>query len=180
MLEHYDYETMIFNEAPLRPEEQTDLQAHLEQCDECRSLAAAWQGMQRDLSAAPVQAPAAGFAGRWEQRLEHDHQRTHHKQALVSLGLSMAGALFLVLALVFWLSPVFATPKVYLYAFLYQALNLIVAADMVQNMLFGFVRSAASPLTLVIGLILVGIVSQLGVLWLASIRLATQTRRVSK
>jgi len=177
-MSHYEIEAMIFADEPLQPEAQAGLQAHLAGCAECRSLAAAWLGVQRDLSTAPVQAPAAGFAGRWEQRLELERQRVHHRQVVASLGLSLAGALFLVLALVFFLTPVFQTPKVFLYAFLYQALNLVVAADMVQSLLSGFVRSAASPLTVVVGLVLVGIVSQLGVIWLASIRLATQKRRV--
>ena len=177
-MNHYKYEAMIFTEEPLQPEAQAELLAHLDSCGECRSLATAWLGVQRDLTAAPVQAPAAGFAGRWEQRLERDRQQVHHRQVLGSLGLSLAGALFLILALVFFLTPVFETPKVYLYAFLYQALNMVVAADMMQNLLFGFARSVASPITVVIGLILVGIVSQLGVLWLASIRLATKTRSV--
>lgn len=175
-MNHYDYEAMIFTEKPLQPQAQADLLAHLDSCGECRSLATAWMGVQRDLTAAPVQAPAAGFTNRWELRLERDRQQVHHRQVLGSLALSLAGALFLILALVFFLTPVFETPKVYLYAFLYQALNVVVAADIVQNMLFGIVRSIASPVTVVIALILVGIVSQLGVLWLASIRLATKLR----
>ncbi len=177
-MNHYDYEAMIFTEEPLQMEAQADLLAHLENCGECRSLATAWFGVQRDLIAAPVQAPAAGFSGRWEQRLDRDRQELHHRQVLGTLGLSLAGALLLILALVFFLTPFFETPKVYLYAFLYQALNMVVAADMMQNLLVGLVRSVASPVTAVMGLILVGIVSQLGVLWLASIRLATKTRRV--
>lgn len=177
-MSHFDYEAMIFTEEPLQPEAQAKLLAHLDSCGECCSLATAWLGVQRDLTAPPMKAPAVGFADRWELRLERDRQQARHRQVLGTLGLSLAGALFLTLALVFFLTPVFETPKVYLYAFLYQALNMVVAADMLQNLLFGFVRSVASPLTVVIGLILVGIISQLGVIWLASIRLATKTRRV--
>jgi anti-sigma factor RsiW len=177
-MSHYDYEAMIFTEEPLQPEAQADLQAHVEACAECHSLAAAWLGMQRDLHAAPVEAPAPGFTARWQERLELDRQQAHRRQVAWTLGLSLAGALFMTLALLFFLTPVFETPKVYLYAFLYQALNVVIAADMVQNLLLGVVRSAASPLTVAIGLILVGIVSQLGVIWLASIRLTTKTRRV--
>jgi predicted anti-sigma-YlaC factor YlaD len=177
-MSHFDYEAMIFADEPLLPAESIELKNHLQGCEECRGLATAWQGVQADLGAAAIMEPEAGFAGRWQERLIIDRQRVHRKQVQSILGVSLAGALLLSLALaIIWL-PVLDTPKVYLYAFLYQVLNVVVAADLMQGLVVGLIRSITSSVSLLTWVVLFGIVCQLGVLWLVSLRLATKTRSV--
>jgi predicted anti-sigma-YlaC factor YlaD len=177
-MSHYDYEAMIFAEEPLLPAASAELKEHLQGCEECRSLAVAWQGVQSDLGAAAVMEPETGFSSRWQERLIADRQRVHRKQITSIFGISLAGALLLSLALaILWL-PVLDTPKVYLYAFLYQLLNLMVAADLMQGLVLGFLRSITSSVSLLVWVVLFGVACQLGVLWLVSLRLATKTRSV--
>jgi hypothetical protein len=179
-MSHYDYEAMIFAEEPLLPAASAELKEHLQGCEECRSLVTAWQGVQSDMGTAGWIEPEAGFTGRWQERLIVDRQRVHRKQIASIFAISLAGALVLSLALaVFWL-PVLDTPKVYLYAFLYQVLNVVVAADVMQGLVVGFLRSFTSSVSLLVGVgvVLFGVACQLGVLWLVSLRLATKTRSV--
>jgi predicted anti-sigma-YlaC factor YlaD len=177
-MSHYAYEAMIFAEEPLLPAAFAELKNHLQGCEECRSLANAWQGVQGDLGAAAVMESEPGFAGRWQERLMADRQRVHRKQIMSIFGISLAGALVLSLSLaILWL-PVLGAPKVYLYAFLYQILNLAVAADLIQALVVGLLRSITSSVSLMVWVVLFGVVCQLGVLWLVSLRLATKTRSV--
>jgi hypothetical protein len=177
-MNHDDYEAMIFAEEPLPPTARFDLQTHLQGCEACRSLAAGWQGVQSDLESTDEVEPRTGFTDRWEARLQGERVRVHRRQVSAVLGFSLGGALILILALAAFWFPVLEAPKVYLYAFLYQALNMFIAANLVQGMLVGLVRSTSSPVSFMAWIVLFGVICQLAVLWLVSLRLATKTRSV--
>lgn len=177
-MNHYDYEALIFAEGPLLPEEYAALQAHLRDCQECGQLLGAWQGVKNELKTAPILEPEPGFIARWQTRLEADHQWIHRRQVAVVLGVSLAGAalLLMILAVIWW--PVFESPKAYLYAFVYQVINLFYAADTVQGFLAGFASSFTGVGSLIYWILIIGLACQLGVVWLASLRIATKPRRL--
>lgn len=177
-MNHYKYEALIFAEGPLPPAERTALEAHLQECQECSRLLSAWQGVQAEMQAAPALDPQPGFTARWQARLDLERQQVSKKQVGAVLGFSLAGAglLLVTLVVIFW--PVLESPKAYLYAFVYQAINLLFAADMVQGFLVGLTRSLSGPVSVITWIVLLGLACQLAVIWLVSLRIATKTRRV--
>ena len=68
-MNHQPFETWIYNEELLEPEEQQKFDNHLQSCDDCRRQSLALEGVRQTFNAAPAPAPAPGFTKRWQARL---------------------------------------------------------------------------------------------------------------
>lgn len=68
-MDHKPYETWLISDDPLLPDQQTQLDEHLESCNSCRQLKYSWQEVEELFGEAPVIKPKAGFIDRWQIRL---------------------------------------------------------------------------------------------------------------
>lgn len=100
-MSHQPYETFLFTDEPLTPEQRHSLDSHLMECAHCRALADALLSVDQVLAGSPEPEPAAGFTQRWYARLsEHRHERQQRNLWLMTLGLfALAGLILLILAL---------------------------------------------------------------------------------
>jgi hypothetical protein len=91
-MDHRYYEQWLLNDERLTPEQERDLRIHQRNCPECAALARA----NLALRAAPVAAPSAGFALRFEARLaaERKVQRRRSMFGIFLLALVGVGLLF--------------------------------------------------------------------------------------
>jgi Putative zinc-finger len=177
---HENYEMLLFTDAPLSPEDQQSLQAHLQTCESCRHLAAAWQAVEADLRTAPLVEPQRGFSNRWLERLETDRQRLQRRQALAALQFYIAGAflLFGSLLILYW--PTLQSPGTLILDWLSRMLVLVYFVGSTTNLLSSIVFTAVRHVSLVWWVLLAGITTELGVLWVVSFRLLTNPRRLVK
>ena len=99
MMPHQPFEEWLLAAHDLSPTEAAKLESHLRECSACRALAAGWAEAERRLEAAPLLAPEAGFAERWQATLAVREVAQRRWQAWLVLGLSLAGALALAVLL---------------------------------------------------------------------------------
>lgn len=179
-MNHQQFEEWLFADQTLTPQEEAVLQEHLADCESCRLLAASWREVERDLRKAPVEAPVPGFTLRWQVRLEGQQRRLHRRQSVVLLGYSIAGVVLLLGSLVILLWPQLQSPEALLYTWLYQVASLVAYFSFAGVVLSSIFRTATNIVPLVWWILIAGILCELGVLWVVSVRMLTNPRRISK
>jgi hypothetical protein len=184
-MDHQVYEDWLFidldkTEKTLTPEQEASLQEHLETCESCRLLAAAWQEMESQLSIASMLAPESGFAQRWQTRLEADLERLHRKQSVTVLAFSVGGAILLFASLGLLALPALLNPDLVIWTWLYRVFNLVSYVFDFQEIFSALFRTATGIIPSGLWVILIGLLSELGVLWVVSYRLLTNPRRISQ
>jgi anti-sigma factor RsiW len=184
-MNHHLYEEWLFasldpTEQALTEEQAAALQEHLPGCESCRALAESWRQVETQLERVEQLAPPAGFASRWQERLEVERQRTHRRQTTLALACGIVGAMLLlgVLLVSFW--PWLQSPAVLVWAGLYRLFALAFYFLAARE----FVVSLFSPLVRFLPAIwlalFAGLVCELVVLWIVSLRFLTEPRRVTK
>jgi hypothetical protein len=99
-MDHKLYETWLFSDESLPPDQQVELDKHLESCEGCRQLKYAWQEVDGLFASSPIIGPRVGFADRWQLRLNENLalQRENEQRRSIWLFLaSTTGAAVLVL-----------------------------------------------------------------------------------
>ena len=184
-MNHQPYEDWLLvnparSEEALSAEQSAALGEHLAECEACRQLADALGAMESQLQMAPMLAPEPGFAGRWQARLEAERARVHRRQSLGLLTMSASGAVLLIGVILATSWPLVKSPGMLALIALYQASRLAMLVASSQHFLAGFFRSAGFSLPWMTWVLVVGVVCQLGVLWIVSYRFLTNPRRISK
>ena len=178
-MNHLPYEDWLFERPQdLTAQQNAELQIHLEDCAQCRSLIASLGHVEHTLRSAPPVAPQTGFASRWQVRLETERRRAHWRQVGVTLGLSLAGLGILLACLALltwpWLDSIDAT----FWAGLYQLFGFYSLFQSVGGFFRDLFLAVFDVLPLVMWVFVFGIICQLGVLWVVSYRLLTNPRRL--
>lgn len=179
-MNHRPFEDWLFSDEPLAPPDAAALQVHLEACTECQTLALAWRAVDTNLRRTPQVEPAPGFATRWQERLEWDRQHLHTRQSLFALGYFLAGAALLSASLLVLALPLLRTPDVLFWVWAYRLTTLASYADALRDTLLGLTRLVAGGLPLGAWVLFVGLVSELGALWVVAYRWLTTPRRVTE
>lgn len=99
-MNHQPFENWIYTPEELDPQRARALQEHLQSCDHCYGQAAAWQQVQPMLAGAQMIAPAEGFVGRWQKRLQYERERSEKRQAVLAFagGIGLTFVLLILLA----------------------------------------------------------------------------------
>ena len=174
---HQRFETWLLAEEPLKPEQQIELQDHLENCSTCQALSDSWQTVEHHLSVSAQIAPLPGFTTRWEARLEAARSQAERRTNLVILAFSSAGAVMLLALMVLQLFFTFESPAEFL----------LVSANQVTRVFSGFnvtMEILAAMVKAIPEIILVGLwvgttgLAVMSVLWIISIHQSTFQRRI--
>lgn len=104
---HQPFETWLLADERLSPAQDRELRLHLRDCPKCNALARA----NLALRAAPVAAPAQGFALRFQARLEAQRKIERKRAVFGSILLGAAGVGFLVWLLLPFLPLVGSSPR---------------------------------------------------------------------
>ena len=184
-MNHQPYMEWLFvddesGESVLTPLQNTQLQDHLQDCELCRSLSDAWQQAGAHLQEQVMVEPEPGFTSRWEVRLEVERRRALWRQTGVVLAFSVGGAIvvFVTLAILTW--PWLRSPSVLLWTWLYHIYTLYSYTTLAQDFLVSLFRAATGAIPITWWIVLVGLLSELGVLWIVSFRLLTNPRRITR
>lgn len=102
-MSHQPYESWLFSEEPLMPEQVRVLNAHLEACASCRQLSIAWEELRSLFQDASVEMPVEGFTDRWQARVASlSAEENYWKQKRMSwwfFSLTAGAAIFVLIAL---------------------------------------------------------------------------------
>ncbi len=177
-LNHQPYEEWLLSEATLSLEETRRLQEHLEACPACRELSLALRGVEFALRSAGWVAAADGFARRWEKRLEAERRRRQQQQTHWMLAFSLGGTALL-LGLTLWLVfPLIRQPLPLLLTWVYRLMVTISLVNAVEEALTTLVPTLLLAVPGLVWIGLAGLLTLLGVLWLATLQRLLATRRI--
>jgi len=79
-MKHLPYDTWLFEGEALSPDQDRALAEHLESCEHCRTLAAAWSAVEGQLLSTSQIEPAPGFTQRWRASLADDRHQVGQRQ----------------------------------------------------------------------------------------------------
>jgi hypothetical protein len=179
---HQPYEKWIFSDrsgSNLNHQEVTALQNHLNDCQSCRLLYDAWNEVEQELVPTSMLAPQPGFADRWQVRLQADRLKTHQRQTLTLLVISVTGALLLLGIMLNIVLPWIQTPRLLLWTWLYQLIRLFSIVGFTRGFIGALSNSVVNLIPLYGWIILTGLLSELAVIWVVSYRVLSNSRRVS-
>lgn len=182
-MNHQPYEEWLLREPDhlkdqLSAQEYTDFQLHLEECKSCQSLSVAWRETENELRTAPIISPEPGFTNRWLVRLEQKRRQSRKQQTAVMLIVTIASALLLLSLLTFTVLPWINNPNVFIWSYLYRFTKVYSYFNTIGN-IAGILFSATARLIPISWLIfMVGIICELGVLWIVFYRILIFQRRI--
>lgn len=174
---HQPFQDWLFDDT-LDVTQADALHSHLDTCTGCRDLSGAFHQVENSLHAAPFVAPAPGFTERWQARLEAERSRLHKRQIRLAFVVGLSGALVLLglLAILFW--PLLDSLDALLWASVYQLYLAFTFIRQVGGPLATLARALAPALPLVFWVLILGLLTQMSVLWVVSYRYITNPRRI--
>lgn len=100
-MSHQPFETWIFSDESLEPEQQTQLASHLSECEHCRTKSDNLSAIHSMFMSSTSPGPSPGFTQRWHARLSiHRQKRQQNRLWVFALSLLGLGSLiFLALIL---------------------------------------------------------------------------------
>lgn len=164
----------------LRAEQVKELENHLKACASCQQLADSWRQVEVELRRPVMAEPAAGFTLRWQARLDAERARLHRRQALAVLAFYIAAAVLVFGSLLALAWPWLGSPQVVFWSWFYRLYTMVFYAGEVQEFLQPVVQAATGAIPFTGWIFIVGILCELGVLWIVSFRLITNPRRVAQ
>ncbi len=102
-MDHQPFEQWIFDDNLHSPQQNTLLQEHLEECNDCMKLDRAWADIEKELLKPVMLSPSAGFLNRFQSRLAERQVVQHQQQAIKTLVIIGTGILITMAAIVTWL-----------------------------------------------------------------------------
>jgi len=171
-MNHQLYENWLLNGDPLLPDEEQALRTHLASCASCQDLDSAWRGVEHKLKYAQPIVPAAGFTARWMEKLALEQQRRRRRQSLVVLTLSLGAAGILAVAMINLTYPLLRVPGLVFWTYIYQLFSLSQWLNVLRDLGAAAIVSSRQELTLapLWIIFLIGLVCEVGVLWMISLR----------
>ena len=180
-MNHQFYVDLLFDDAEdLTSDQSLVLHEHLETCEDCRSLIGAFSNLEKVLGESGLQAPNPGFTTRWQTRLEASRQGAHRRQTLAILGFVGVGSLALLVLMIVLLWPWLRSPDLLFWTWVYQLFSLYTYLRAMREIISPLAEVSPFILGLIAWFFGLGLISELAVLWVVSLRLITNPRRVTK
>jgi hypothetical protein len=173
-MNHQPFEDWILSEEPLTPENAGELETHLENCDHCRELQDAWNGVIDLFQGTPEVEPLPGFVNRWQERLAVEKKielsvryRWQSIILLILIGNISAGLMFL-LGTEFLSN--FDSPLSLVMSGIYRFVSLVTTINTIQHIFLTLFRTITSVVPAGIWAILgMGLVGS-GAIWIISLK----------
>jgi len=179
-MNHHQLSNLLFeNQKDLTAEQTHELRSHLQSCEQCQALASALVEMETTFDSTVFVEPAQGFSTRWQSRLEAKRLHLHKRQIIRMLVL--VGTCFVILAsALFFLHPSWLlTPNQIVWTVIYQYFSFITYLSTVRGFLVSLLRHTPPIAPFFLSALIIGLVSELVVLWVVFYRLVTRQQRVS-
>jgi len=156
------------------------LQDHLADCESCQELAESYRQLTTVLKKSEQLGPEAGFASRWQVKLQASRAKAHRRQVMAALAFVSGGTLVLIGLLVFIAWPWLRSPDLLLWTWIYQMITLFTYANALREVVVPAIWELADLMPLAAWVFGFDLLSEMAVLWVVSYRLLTNPRRVTK
>ncbi len=102
-MNHQPFETWLFSDNPIEPEQSEALKSHLDQCQECNQMSKALNQVYEVISTSDTPEPVPGFKQRWYQRLSAYQQKRQERRFWI-FTLSTFSIAMVILVVLFFLN----------------------------------------------------------------------------
>jgi hypothetical protein len=170
----------LFEEDELSQTQSKMLQEHLAECDSCQVLAESYRQVAIALKRTEQVEPEAGFASRWQVRLQASRAKAHRRQIMATLAFMSGSILVLIGFLVFITWPWLRSPNLLLWTWIYQWITLFTYANALREVMVPAIWEITDLMPLAAWVFGFGFLSEMAVLWVVSYRLLTNPRRITR
>jgi hypothetical protein len=168
MMEHQEFEELIWAENQLPPDQENKLREHLASCQECRSIHTTWQTVDFQMMNAEVIPAPPGFLSRWNSELAERKSLAKVIQVRrMALFTSLSALVSLAAVLGFTLYV--STPVDMIVAIVKSASGLISLVNQVGSLLSNIAQIIPPIIPAVYWLAFTSLFSFLAFLWIISI-----------
>jgi hypothetical protein len=176
-MNHQPFRDWLLSEEKLSAEQIREMQEHVRSCESCRQTEDAWTQVESAFRAIPQAQPAPGFTSRWQANLAEYLAHKQKRRGWMMIGLNVVITISLIVLIVTQLWSLVQAPGPYLVAWFTRLFSLVTIYLTLQDMFRSLPGSI--PLLSFLGLfLLVGIISFMSVLWLATYRKLSFARRI--
>lgn len=177
-MNHQLFENWLLSDESLSAEQAGALREHLRTCESCRRLQSSWNGVSLLFRETAQVAPAAGFASRWQARLEEQRRIAQRRQTLAVLSIFGGGALLLLLVLGLYAVELLRSPGQLMMIWVYRLLLYVSYADAARDFFTSFGSSVLGFIPAQAWLFVFGAISMISVLWTVLYQHLTSPRRI--
>jgi hypothetical protein len=175
-MNHQPFREWLLSEQELSPEQSRQLKDHLSSCEACSLIESSWKEIEDSFQNLPIAEPAAGFTARWQMQLaEYRLVQQKRKGWLIISGTAVV-VISLLSALVYQAWSVIQTPESFM-ALLFERMMGVISIYFSFRNFMGEYSWPTPIITFIAMIFLVGILSFMSVLWLATYRKFSLARR---
>ena len=176
-MNHQPFRDWILSDEKLSAEQIMEMKAHMQSCESCRQTEATWLEVESAFQKAPLVQPAPGFTGRWQTHLADYLEYKEKRKGWMIIGLIVVIIISLLGLLIPQLWSLLQAPGPYLADWFNRMFSLVTIFFTIQDIFRPL--SGNIPLYAFVGIFfLVGIISFMSVLWLATYRKLSLARRI--
>ncbi len=147
-MNHQPFENWLLSEETLESEDAQALATHLETCNHCQEIQAAWMGVVDLFQDVPELEPAPGFLNRFQERLALEKQveasarnRWQSIILLILIGNVIAG---LVVLLATQFASTYESPLALFFSSIYRLVSFVASVNIFQNIVLTLFRTITS------------------------------------
>lgn len=169
-MDHQHFETLIFPDIPISANEALDLQDHLAECVSCSNLEAGWNRLQTKMNSDNMISPVDGFMQRWKEKINHELEISHRRQAWWIIGIYLIAAFIFLGLIMTEVIPNLTSPKIMLLT-VAESVNVLIAWFKVLSSVAGSIlRALPGILTPSTWTSIIFSMGSIMLLWIMSIR----------
>lgn len=175
-MNHQPFKGWLLSEDELSVEQANALRDHLRTCDACNRIESSWKELEAIIDRSAQLEPVSGFVERWQVRLVEHHVHQQKLRGWYTIGATALIVISLMVLLIMQIWSLVQAPGPYLAAWFDRFVGVL--------SIFLSIRSIASSISLpgpiyaLAGMVLlVGLISFMSVLWLATYRKISLARR---
>ena len=139
-MNHQPFENWIFEERPLPPDQEQNLNQHLEECKTCKASQHAWLSFQEEMKHSEMVSPIPGFSQRWLISLTERRLREQRRQAK-KFVLFLLGAASLSLILLIGLMIMDQSPLEWVIGSLHTIALVTIRFKQIQLVIYSILKS---------------------------------------
>jgi hypothetical protein len=177
-MNHQPFREWLFSEQELTAEETKRLRDHLSSCESCNLIETSWKEIEDVIQQIPSAEPLLGFTARWQSHLaEYQLIQQKRKGWFIISGTALV-VISLLTILIYQVWALIQAPGPYLAMWFERLVGVMSIYFSIRNITSAY--SLPTPIFAFIAIIfIVGMVSFMSVLWLATYRKFSLARRAA-
>jgi hypothetical protein len=176
-MNHQPFRDWLLSEEKLSADQTLALQEHLKSCEFCRQTEISWLEVESTFQKKPQAQPAPGFTNRWQAHLSEYLERKRKRRSWIIIGLNAVIVIVLLGLLTSQIWSLIQAPGPFIVSWFTRLFTMFTIYYTLEDLLLPF--SWSVPFLAYVGLFfLVGIISFISVLWLATYRKLSFARRI--